>query len=53
MDVVLLNDSEKLYVINNQISFKNYLFNDNLVLFKKTNSLNLSQFFIKTVLNLL
>lgn len=49
MDAALLFDSEALYDMKT-IAFKNYLYNDNLVAFK---SMNLSPFFIKTVLNLL
>lgn len=49
MDAALLTDSEDLYNYED-ITFKNYQFQDNLVAFK---SMNLSPFFIKTVLNLL
>lgn len=49
MDAALLFDSEELYDVKS-VAFKNYLYNDNLVAFK---SLNMSPFFIKTVLNLL
>jgi hypothetical protein len=49
MDAALLFDSEELYDVKS-VSFKNYLYNDNLVAFK---SLNMSPFFIKTVLNML
>jgi hypothetical protein len=49
MDACLLTDCEELYDCN-EVSFKNYQFQDNLVNFK---SMSLSPFFIKTVLNLL
>jgi hypothetical protein len=49
VDAALLADSEDLYNFE-EISFKNYQFQDNLVAFK---SMSLSPFFIKTVLNLL
>lgn len=49
LDACLLVDCEELYDFEN-FSFKNYQFQDNLVALK---SMNLSPFFIKTVLNLL
>jgi hypothetical protein len=49
IDAALLTNSENLYNMQ-EISFKNYQFQEDLVSFK---SLNLSPFFIKTVLNIL
>lgn len=49
VDTALLFNSEELYDCV-EVTFKNYQFQDNLVSFK---SMNLSPFFIKTVLNLL
>lgn len=49
VDAALLTDSEELFDFQ-EVSFKNYQFQDNLVAFK---SMSLTPFFIKTVLNLL
>jgi hypothetical protein len=49
LDACLLIDCEELYDFE-EFSFKNYQFQDHLVALK---SLNMSPFFIKTVLNLL
>jgi hypothetical protein len=49
VDAALLTNSEELFNYE-EVTFKNYQFQDNLVAFK---SMSLSPFFIKTVLNLL